>query len=50
MSRSLTLAAIATAYATNGARVIIAGRRKDVLDKAVGEISKAAAKGGSAVA
>ncbi|WOO83794.1 Rhamnolipids biosynthesis 3-oxoacyl-[acyl-carrier-protein] reductase [Vanrija pseudolonga] len=42
--------AIATAYATNGARVIIAGRRADVLDKAVAEITKAAAKGGSAVA
>lgn len=37
-------AAVAQAYAQNGAKVFISGRRKEVLDKAVQEIKEAGGK------
>lgn len=36
--------AVAQAYAQNGAKVFISGRRKEVLDKAVQEIKAAGGK------
>lgn len=41
--------AIASAYVANGAKVFIAGRRAEVLDKAAAEMKANAGKGGEVV-
>lgn len=49
MGYEILTPAIAAAYVANGARVFISGRRKEVLEKAAGEMSAQAAQGGSVV-